>query len=75
MDTTTSDSSHRARIFALKWTKRIAIGGVVALAAFLLGVGLITRTFPDLRPPQTVFLKREFRAGSPGAPGDRRRWG
>ena len=39
------------------------------MVAFLLGVGLVTRTFPDLEKPQTVQLHSELHAG-PTAPDD-----
>ncbi len=70
MSTGTAASPRPWRVFALGWAKRFAVGGGVAVVAFLLGVGLVTRTFPDLGPPQTVRLRGEFRAGSPGAPED-----
>jgi len=58
------------RELAFRWAKRAAIAGGVAGLAFLLGIGLVTRTFPELEAPQTLRLRGELRAGSAGEPGD-----
>jgi len=70
MDTEPSVASRPGRAIALRWTRRIVVGIAVVMAAFLLGVGLVTWNFPDLGPPQTVVLRGEFRAGAAGAPED-----
>ncbi len=70
MGSATPAAEPRWRVLGLRWAKRAAAGGAVAVTAFLLGIGLVTRTFPDLDAPQTVRLRGELRAGSAGAPTD-----
>jgi len=70
MELTTKDPAPGWKPIAFRWAKRVAVGGAVATGAFLLGIGLITRTFPDLEAPQTVRLHGDLRAGSPWTPRD-----
>ncbi len=49
-----------------RWAVRATVTLLLALAAFLLGIGLVTRTFPDLAPPLQVELSEEFTARRDG---------
>ncbi len=45
-----------------RWALRAAAVSLLPVLGFLLGVGLFTRTFPELTPPLRVHLREEFSA-------------
>ena len=57
----TNDPAPRHRRIR-RWAARILLTLLVAITAFLLGIGLVTRTFPEPTRPLTVKLEEEFTA-------------